>query len=71
MGDKSTDIVVVILFFSQIDRLCATVCVQDPSKTPNAVDLDSMTLHSYIEQHGWTAGQCYCCYEYMNPHVLT
>lgn len=40
----------------QIDRLCATVCVQDPSKTPNAVQLDSMTLHTYIEQHAWTAG---------------
>ncbi|XP_044030718.1 probable flavin-containing monoamine oxidase A isoform X1 [Siniperca chuatsi] len=39
----------------KIDRLCATVCVQDPSKTPNAVELDSMTLHSYIEQHAWTA----------------
>ncbi|XP_071322463.1 probable flavin-containing monoamine oxidase A [Trachinotus anak] len=42
-------------FLWKIDRLCATVCVQDPSKTPNAVELDSMTLHSYIEQHGWTA----------------
>lgn len=39
----------------KIDRLCATVCVQDPSKTPNAVELDSMTLHSYIEQHAWTS----------------
>ncbi|XP_045923323.1 probable flavin-containing monoamine oxidase A [Micropterus dolomieu] len=39
----------------KIDRLCATVCVQDPSKTPNAIELDSMTLHSYIEQHAWTS----------------
>ncbi|XP_067341025.1 probable flavin-containing monoamine oxidase A isoform X2 [Channa argus] len=39
----------------KIDRLCATVCVQDPSKTPSAVELDSMTLHSYVEQHAWTA----------------
>nr|XP_020456675.1 probable flavin-containing monoamine oxidase A [Monopterus albus] len=39
----------------KLDRLCATVCVQDPSKTPNAVDLDSMTLYSYLEQHTWTA----------------
>ncbi|XP_071386177.1 probable flavin-containing monoamine oxidase A [Centroberyx affinis] len=38
----------------KIDRLCATVCVQDPSRTPNAVELDSMTLHSYVEQHAWT-----------------
>ncbi|XP_044189313.1 amine oxidase [flavin-containing] isoform X2 [Thunnus albacares] len=38
----------------KIDRLCATVCVQDPSRTPNAVELDSMTLHSFIEQHAWT-----------------
>ncbi|XP_028273245.1 probable flavin-containing monoamine oxidase A isoform X2 [Parambassis ranga] len=39
----------------KINRLCATVCVQDPSKTPNAGELDSMTLHTYIEQHAWTA----------------
>uniref|UniRef100_A0A8C4EDU7 Amine oxidase n=1 Tax=Dicentrarchus labrax TaxID=13489 RepID=A0A8C4EDU7_DICLA len=41
--------------FWKIDRLCATVCVHDPSRTPNAFELDSMTLHSYIEQHAWTA----------------
>ncbi|KAM8828742.1 putative flavin-containing monoamine oxidase A [Spinachia spinachia] len=39
----------------KLNRLCATVCVQDPWKTPNAVELDSMTLHSYIKQHAWTA----------------
>ncbi|XP_068191564.1 probable flavin-containing monoamine oxidase A [Antennarius striatus] len=39
----------------RIDRLCATVCVQDPARTPNAVKLDSMTAHSYIERHAWTA----------------
>ncbi|XP_076016078.1 putative flavin-containing monoamine oxidase A [Genypterus blacodes] len=38
----------------KMDRLCATVCVQDPSRTPNAVELDSMTLHSYLKQHAWT-----------------
>lgn len=48
---------VVIFLCIQIDRLCATVCVQDPSKTPNAEELDSMTLHTYIEKHAWTAGQ--------------
>ncbi|XP_076614835.1 putative flavin-containing monoamine oxidase A [Chaetodon auriga] len=42
-------------FLWKIDRLCATVCVQDPSRTPNAAELDSMTLHSYIEKHAWTA----------------
>ncbi|XP_026153844.1 probable flavin-containing monoamine oxidase A isoform X2 [Mastacembelus armatus] len=42
-------------FMWKIDRLCATVCVQDPSKTPSAMDLDSMTLHTYTEQHAWTA----------------
>ncbi|KAM6901206.1 putative flavin-containing monoamine oxidase A [Lycodopsis pacificus] len=50
---------VVLLDLTQllwkIDRLCATVCVQDPWRTPNAVELDSMTLHSYIKQHAWTA----------------
>uniref|UniRef100_A0A3B5AEN7 Amine oxidase n=1 Tax=Stegastes partitus TaxID=144197 RepID=A0A3B5AEN7_9TELE len=49
----------VLMDFTQllwkIDRLCATVCVQDPSRTPNAVQLDGMTLHSYLEQHAWTA----------------
>lgn len=48
---------VVIILCSQIDRLSGTVCVQDPPKTPNAVELDGMTLQSYIEQHAWTAGQ--------------
>ncbi|KAK6315918.1 hypothetical protein J4Q44_G00134420 [Coregonus suidteri] len=38
----------------QIDRLIATVSVEDPMKTPNAQELDSMTLHSYIEKHAWT-----------------
>ncbi|XP_053267845.1 amine oxidase [flavin-containing] A [Pleuronectes platessa] len=50
---------VVLLDLTQllrkIDKLCATVCVQDPSQTPNAVELDSMTVHSYFEKHGWTA----------------
>ncbi|CAJ1071286.1 probable flavin-containing monoamine oxidase A [Xyrichtys novacula] len=44
-----------IQFLWKIDRLCATVCVEDPSGTPKAAELDSMTLHSYIEQHVWTA----------------
>ncbi|XP_041667163.1 amine oxidase [flavin-containing] isoform X2 [Cheilinus undulatus] len=48
----------VLMDFTQIlwriNRLCATVCVQDPSRTPNATELDSMTLHSYFEQHAWT-----------------
>ncbi|XP_062291253.1 probable flavin-containing monoamine oxidase A [Scomber scombrus] len=42
-------------FLWKIDRLCATVCVEDPLRTPNAVELDSMTLHSFIEQHTWTS----------------
>ncbi|XP_023816559.1 probable flavin-containing monoamine oxidase A [Oryzias latipes] len=49
----------VLLDMSQllwkIERLRRTVCVQDPSKTPNADELDSMTLHTYIEQNAWTA----------------
>ncbi|XP_023193750.1 probable flavin-containing monoamine oxidase A [Xiphophorus maculatus] len=48
----------VLLDFIQMlwkfDRLCRTVCVQDPLRTPNAAELDSMTVHSYIEQHAWT-----------------
>ncbi|KAK7896639.1 hypothetical protein WMY93_021964 [Mugilogobius chulae] len=42
------------LFLFKTDRLCATVNVQDPTLTPNAVELDSMTLHSYIQQQAWT-----------------
>uniref|UniRef100_A0A673C254 Amine oxidase n=1 Tax=Sphaeramia orbicularis TaxID=375764 RepID=A0A673C254_9TELE len=38
----------------KIDRLCATVCVRDPLMTPNSVELDSMTLHSYFDQNAWT-----------------
>ncbi|XP_015256947.1 PREDICTED: probable flavin-containing monoamine oxidase A [Cyprinodon variegatus] len=38
----------------KFDRLCRTVCVQDPRRTPNAAELDGMTLHSYIQQHTWT-----------------
>uniref|UniRef100_A0A672I101 Amine oxidase n=1 Tax=Salarias fasciatus TaxID=181472 RepID=A0A672I101_SALFA len=44
-----------IQFLWKIDRLCATVCVRDPSQTPNAAELDGQTLHSYIQQHVWTA----------------
>uniref|UniRef100_A0A096LWD0 Amine oxidase n=1 Tax=Poecilia formosa TaxID=48698 RepID=A0A096LWD0_POEFO len=48
----------VLLDFTQMlwkfDRLCRTVSVQDPLRTPNAAELDSMTVHSYIEQHAWT-----------------
>ncbi|KAM3600356.1 uncharacterized protein V6R79_021915 [Siganus canaliculatus] len=40
----------------RIERLRATVCLEDPSRTPNAAQLDSMTLHSFIEQHAWTSG---------------
>ncbi|KAF6721674.1 putative flavin-containing monoamine oxidase A [Oryzias melastigma] len=49
----------VLLDLSQllrkIERLRGSVCVQDPSKTPNAEELDSMTLHTYIERNAWTA----------------
>ncbi|KAM4527547.1 putative flavin-containing monoamine oxidase A [Odontesthes bonariensis] len=49
----------VLLDFTQllwkIGRLSGTVCVGDPSKTPRAAELDGMTLHSYLEQHAWTA----------------
>ncbi|MEQ2205187.1 hypothetical protein XENOCAPTIV_028285 [Xenoophorus captivus] len=51
----------VLLDFSQllwkINRLYRTVCVQDLLRTPNAAELDSMTLHSYIEKNAWTQGQ--------------
>ncbi|KAM8872030.1 putative flavin-containing monoamine oxidase A isoform 1-T1 [Synchiropus picturatus] len=38
----------------KMERLCATVCISDPTKTPGALEFDSMTLHSYIEKHAWT-----------------
>ncbi|CAG5867239.1 unnamed protein product [Menidia menidia] len=50
---------IVLLDFTQLlwkfDRLCGTVCIEDPSKTPRAKEFDSMTLHSYLEQHACTA----------------
>ncbi|XP_060764812.1 probable flavin-containing monoamine oxidase A [Neoarius graeffei] len=44
-----------MLFLWRIDRLCKSVCVQNPMKTPDALQLDSMTLQSYMEKHIWTA----------------
>ncbi|KAM4533220.1 putative flavin-containing monoamine oxidase A [Fundulus diaphanus] len=48
----------VLLDFTQLvwkfDRLCKTVCIQDLLRTPNAAELDSMTLHSYVKQNAWT-----------------
>ncbi|XP_064163173.1 probable flavin-containing monoamine oxidase A isoform X1 [Anguilla rostrata] len=41
-------------FLWKVERLCKTVCVEDPLSTPNALQYDSMTLHSYMEQHIWT-----------------
>ncbi|XP_010892224.2 probable flavin-containing monoamine oxidase A isoform X2 [Esox lucius] len=38
----------------KIDKLSATVSVENPMKTPDAHKLDSMTLHSFIEKHAWT-----------------
>uniref|UniRef100_A0AAV2J1E8 Amine oxidase n=1 Tax=Knipowitschia caucasica TaxID=637954 RepID=A0AAV2J1E8_KNICA len=42
------------LFIYRTNRLSATVNIQDPSLTPNAVDLDGMTFHSWIRQNAWT-----------------
>ncbi|KAJ8346967.1 hypothetical protein SKAU_G00283680 [Synaphobranchus kaupii] len=42
------------VFLWKIERLCKTVSVEDPISTPNAVQYDSMTLHTYMEQHIWT-----------------
>ncbi|KAG8010847.1 Amine oxidase [flavin-containing] A [Nibea albiflora] len=39
----------------KIDKLTATICVEDPSKSPNAFELDSMTLQTFIDRHAWTA----------------
>ena len=55
---------------TQIERLCATVCVEDPSTTPDAVRLDSMTFHSYIEKHAWTAGEHFL-FPFINIYVNT
>lgn len=49
------------IFHTQINRLCATVCVEDPAATPGASRLDSMTVHSYIEKHAWTTGEHLFC----------
>lgn len=38
----------------QVHRLCNSVCVEDPMRTPNAQQLDSMTLQSYMDKNIWT-----------------
>ncbi|TKS84220.1 Amine oxidase [flavin-containing] [Collichthys lucidus] len=38
----------------KIETLSATICVEDPSKSPNAFELDSMTVQTYLDQHAWT-----------------
>ncbi|KAE8284868.1 Amine oxidase [flavin-containing] A [Larimichthys crocea] len=38
----------------KIEKLSATICVEDPSKSPNAFELDSMTVQTYLDQHAWT-----------------
>ncbi|XP_034048601.1 probable flavin-containing monoamine oxidase A [Thalassophryne amazonica] len=38
----------------KIDKLSSTVCLQDPSRTLHAAELDSITLHTFIEKHTWT-----------------
>lgn len=51
----------------QIERLCKTVVVEDPMKTPNAKKLDSMTLQSYMDQHIWTSRK----FSVLNHSVLS
>ncbi|XP_051541667.1 probable flavin-containing monoamine oxidase A [Myxocyprinus asiaticus] len=41
-------------FLWRIDRLTKTISVEDPMSSPNAELFDSMSLHSYMEQHLWT-----------------
>ncbi|KAB5543816.1 hypothetical protein PHYPO_G00084020 [Pangasianodon hypophthalmus] len=41
-------------FIWRIERLCKSVCVENPMKTPDALQLDSMTLQSYMDKHIWT-----------------
>ncbi|KAK2823769.1 hypothetical protein Q7C36_020369 [Tachysurus vachellii] len=42
-------------FTLNIERLCKSVCVENPMETPDALQLDSMTVQSYMDQHIWTA----------------
>ncbi|KAF4082680.1 hypothetical protein AMELA_G00154330 [Ameiurus melas] len=41
-------------FMFRMERLCKSVCVENPMKTPDALQLDSMTLQSYMDKHIWT-----------------
>ncbi|XP_017563616.1 probable flavin-containing monoamine oxidase A [Pygocentrus nattereri] len=43
-----------VQFLWRIERLCKTVPVEEPMKMSNALQLDSMTLQSYMDQHIWT-----------------
>ncbi|KAI1905007.1 hypothetical protein AGOR_G00011520 [Albula goreensis] len=42
------------IFLWKVDRLSKMVSVNDPMSTPNALQYDSMTLQSYMDQHIWT-----------------
>ncbi|KAJ8408556.1 hypothetical protein AAFF_G00251910 [Aldrovandia affinis] len=42
------------IFLWKIERLCKTVSVEDPISTPNALQYDSMTFQTYMEEHIWT-----------------
>ncbi|XP_053331947.1 amine oxidase [flavin-containing] A isoform X2 [Clarias gariepinus] len=42
-------------FLWRLERLCKSVCLEDPMKTPDALQLDSMTLQSYMDKHIWSA----------------
>ncbi|MBN3317432.1 AOFA oxidase, partial [Atractosteus spatula] len=42
------------LLLWKIDKLRKTVSVEIPGSSPNALEYDSMTLHSFIKKHTWT-----------------
>ncbi|XP_053542971.1 amine oxidase [flavin-containing] A isoform X6 [Ictalurus punctatus] len=41
-------------FLWRMESLCKSVCVENPMKTPDALQLDSMTLQSYMDKRIWT-----------------
>ncbi|KAG7322947.1 hypothetical protein KOW79_014293 [Hemibagrus wyckioides] len=43
-----------VRFLWRTERLCVSVCVENPMETPQALQLDSMTLQSYMDQNIWT-----------------
>ncbi|KAI3551361.1 flavin containing amine oxidoreductase [Colletotrichum filicis] len=42
------------LFVRRFEKLCETVNMEEPWQTPNAAELDRMTVHEWLKKQAWT-----------------